>query len=95
MQLRSKASQSRLRRICLENKLHRKASFSSSYVSSRIYFDNTDISYTSNPQLTTVAQPHGQLGKCAVEQLMRVMRKRETRNIILQHKIVRRDSTKN
>ena len=44
MQLRSKASQSRLRRICLENKLHRKASFSSSYVSSCIYFDNTDIS---------------------------------------------------
>lgn len=60
-----------------------------------IGFDNTDISYTSNPQLTTVAQPHGQLGKRAVEQLMRVMRKRETRNIILQHKIVRRDSTKN
>lgn len=60
-----------------------------------IGFDNTDISYTSNPQLTTVAQPHAQLGKCAVEQLMRLMRKRNTENVILNHKIVRRNSTKN
>lgn len=57
-------------------------------------FDNTDISYTSTPQLTTVSQPHFQLGKNAFELLEKVIRKETTENIILQHKIVVRNSTK-
>ena len=59
-----------------------------------IGFDNTDISYTSTPELTTVSQPHFMLGKCAFELLEKVMHKEKTENIILEHKIVVRNSTK-
>lgn len=58
-----------------------------------IGFDNTDISYTSTPQITTVSQPHFMLGKCAFELLEKVIRKEKTENIILGHKIVVRNST--
>lgn len=57
-------------------------------------FDNTDISYTSTPQITTISQPHALLGKNAFEQLERVINKQKTENIVLQHKIVMRDSVK-
>ena len=59
-----------------------------------IGFDNTDISYTSTPQLSTVAQPHQLLGKHAFELLEKVMRKEETENIILEHRMIFRNSTK-
>ena len=59
-----------------------------------IGFDNTDISYTSTPQITTVSQPHFMLGKCAFELLEKVIHKEKTENIILEHKIVVRNSTK-
>ncbi len=60
-----------------------------------IGFDNTDISYTSNPDLTTVSQPHKLLGSNAVEQLMNIINNKDVENVVLQHKIVRRNSTKN
>lgn len=59
-----------------------------------IGFDNTDISYTSTPQITTVSQPHFMLGKCAFELLEKVIHKEETENIILDHQIIVRNSTK-
>lgn len=57
-------------------------------------FDNTDISYTSTPQITTVSQPHALLGRNAFELLEKVIGKQKTENIILSHKIVIRNSTK-
>ncbi len=57
-------------------------------------FDNTDISYTSTPKLTTVAQPHHDLGENAFCQLENIISGRHTANVILSHRIVRRDSTK-
>lgn len=59
-----------------------------------IGFDNTDISYTSTPQITTVSQPHFELGKCAFELLEKVIKKEETKNIILDYNLIIRDSTK-
>lgn len=59
-----------------------------------IGFDNTDISYTSTPQITTVSQPHALLGKHAFELLEKVIGKEKTENILLPHKIVCRNSTK-
>ncbi len=58
-----------------------------------IGFDNTDISYTSTPKLTTVAQPHSELGRNAFELVLKLIRKEKTESIILPHKIIRRDST--
>ena len=57
-------------------------------------FDNTDISYTSTPKITTVSQPHFLLGKNAFELLEKRIRKEDTENIILPHQIVERNSTK-
>ena len=57
-------------------------------------FDNTDISYTSTPQITTVSQPHDELGKCAFELLEKAIKKEETENIILDYNLIIRDSTK-
>ena len=59
-----------------------------------IGFDNTDISYTSTPGITTVSQPHALLGKGAFEQLERLMGGKSAKNIILPHKIIFRNSTK-
>ena len=57
-------------------------------------FDNTDISYTSSPQITTVSQPHALLGRNAFNMLENVIGGKKTDSIILPHKIVVRDSTK-
>lgn len=59
-----------------------------------IGFDNTDISYTATPQITTVSQPHSELGKCAFELLEKIIKKQETENIILDHNLIIRNSTK-
>lgn len=58
-----------------------------------IGFDNTDISYTSTPQITTVSQPHFLLGKYAFEMLERLIEGKKAENIILPHKIIFRNST--
>ena len=60
-----------------------------------IGFDNTDISYTSTPKITTVAQPHRDLGENAFYQLENTILGNLTSNIILPHRIVERDSTNN
>ena len=57
-------------------------------------FDNTDISYTSTPQITTVSQPHALLGINAFMLLEKMIGKQKTENIILSHKIILRNSTK-
>lgn len=59
-----------------------------------IGFDNTDISYTSSPMLTTVAQPHYELGSKAFEQLKCLIDGEKPENIVLSHKIMARESTK-
>lgn len=59
-----------------------------------IGFDNTDISYTSSPMLTTVAQPHYELGSKAFEQLKSLINGEKPENIVLSHKIMARESTK-
>lgn len=58
-----------------------------------IGFDNTDISYTTNPRITTISQPHSQLGINAFEQLENQIQNKKTKNIILTHKLVEREST--
>ena len=59
-----------------------------------IGFDNTDISYTYTPGISTVSQPHALLGKNAFEQLERLMSGKGAKNIVLPHKIIFRNSTK-
>ncbi len=59
-----------------------------------IGFDNTDISYTANPKLTTVAQPHYELGSKAFTQLHSLISGEKPENIVLSHKIMLRESTK-
>ena len=59
-----------------------------------IGFDNTDISYTANPRITTVAQPHYELGSKAFTQLKALIDGEKPQNIVLSHKIMHRDSTK-
>ena len=59
-----------------------------------IGFDNTDISYTSSPMLTTVSQPHYELGSKAFEQLKSLIDGQTPENILLNHKIMSRESTK-
>ena len=58
-----------------------------------IGFDNTDISYTSNPSITTVSQPHSLLGSNAVKQLLNIINNENIDNVVLQHKIIKRNST--
>ena len=58
-----------------------------------IGFDNTDISYTTNPKITTIAPPHYELGSKAFNQLQSLMAGNKPNNIILSHKIILRDST--
>lgn len=59
-----------------------------------IGFDNTDISYTSKPMLTTVSQPHYELGSKAFTQLKSLIDGKKPDNIVLSHKIMARESTK-
>ena len=59
-----------------------------------IGFDNTDISYTSNPKLTTVSQPHFELGKTAFEQLKLLIDGKKVKNVVLNYELMLRESTK-
>ena len=56
-------------------------------------FDNTDISYIFNPSITTLAQPHKEMGKVAFDMLLDRINGKKTKNTILEHKIVIRKST--
>ncbi len=58
-----------------------------------IGFDNTDISYILEPQLTTVAQPQQQMGEIAFELLIDKMKNNIVSHRILQHRLVVRQST--
>lgn len=57
-------------------------------------FDNSDISYTSKPMITTVSQPHHDLGNTAFEQLKLLMDGTKPENVILPYEIILRESTK-
>lgn len=57
-------------------------------------FDNTEISYISEPQITTVAQSPAQMGKAAMElMLKRIVGEKDIQNIIVPHNLIIRQST--
>lgn len=58
-----------------------------------IGFDNTDISYIFNPSITTIAQPHKEMGKVAFQMLIERINERKCENSILKHELVIRKST--
>lgn len=58
-----------------------------------IGFDNTDISYTTTPQLSTVSQPHTLLGNHAFEMMKKMIDNQSVENITVPHKIIERNST--
>lgn len=58
-----------------------------------IGFDNTDISYIIEPQLTTIAQPQQQMGEIAFELLIEKMKNNTVSHRILKHQLVVRQST--
>lgn len=60
-----------------------------------IGFDNTDITYIFNPTITTVAQPHKEMGKTAFKMLLDRINEKKCNNHILKHDLVIRKSTNN
>lgn len=60
-----------------------------------IGFDNTDIAYIFNPTITTVAQPHKEMGKTAFKMLLDRINDKKCENCILNHELVIRKSTNN
>ncbi|MBQ3225801.1 MAG: LacI family DNA-binding transcriptional regulator [Clostridia bacterium] len=58
-------------------------------------FDNTDITYLFEPSISTVSQPQIEMGETAFQLLLARIEEETAENIILQHKIILRDSTKN
>lgn len=58
-----------------------------------IGFDNTDITYMFNPTISTVAQPHKEMGKTAFKMLLDRMNDKKCKNYILNHELVIRKST--
>ena len=60
-----------------------------------IGFDNTDISYIFNPAITTVSQPHKEIGKIAFNMLLDRINDKKCKNHILNHELVIRKSTNN
>lgn len=59
-----------------------------------IGFDNTDITYLFQPNITTVAQPQIKLGATAFDLMLKRIRGEKTKNIILPHQLIFRNSTK-
>lgn len=57
-----------------------------------IGFDNTDISYIIEPQLSTIAQPQRQMGEIAFQLLIEKMKDNTVSHQILQHQLVLRQS---
>lgn len=58
-----------------------------------IGFDNTDITYMFEPNISTVAQTQNDMGECAFRLMLQVLEKQPTENIILEHKLILREST--
>lgn len=59
-------------------------------------FDNTAMSEVYYPSVTTVSQPQYEIGRCAMELLLRQMRDENGDNrVVLPHEIVCRESTRN
>ena len=58
-----------------------------------IGFDNISLSTMTNPTLSTIEQPMYQMGVCAAEMLMKRMDGEEVKSVILDHKLVIREST--
>lgn len=58
-----------------------------------IGFDNTDITYIYNPTITTVAQPHKDMGKAALDMLIKRINNEKCDNLILKHELKLRQST--
>ena len=56
-------------------------------------FDNTDITYIFNPTITTVAQPHKEMGKTAFSMLLEKINGKKCKNSILKHELIIRKST--
>ena len=59
-------------------------------------FDNVDISQMVEPEITTIAQPRKELGREGAKLLISQIRDREqsARGIILQHKMIIRETTR-
>lgn len=60
-----------------------------------IGFDNTDITYIYNPTISTVAQPHREMGKAAFDMLMKKINGEKCENLVLPHELRLRNSTEN
>ncbi|NLB82044.1 MAG: LacI family transcriptional regulator [Clostridiaceae bacterium] len=57
-------------------------------------FDNTDISYISEPRLTTVSQSPAEMGKKAMQLLDKKLKGLNiTSNVVIKHKLIYREST--
>ncbi len=57
-----------------------------------IGFDNTDITYMFEPAISTVAQPQNEMGEAAFRMLLSRMQEEMPKNIILDHKLILRNS---
>lgn len=57
-----------------------------------IGFDNTEVSYMTEPGLTTVSQPQAELGRAAFRMLLNKLQGRPVEHIFLQHALVKRQS---
>lgn len=57
-----------------------------------IGFDNTEIAYMTDPDITTVAQPQSELGQKAFALLESRINGQPTENIFLPHKLIKRTS---
>ncbi|MGN1058965.1 MAG: LacI family DNA-binding transcriptional regulator [Clostridia bacterium] len=55
-------------------------------------FDNTEIAYMTDPDITTIAQPQGELGRQAFAMLAERMNGRPAASLFLPHKLVKRTS---
>lgn len=58
-----------------------------------IGFDNISFSTMTNPTLSTIEQPMYKMGVCAAEMLMKRMKGEKVKSIILDHKLIIREST--
>lgn len=58
-----------------------------------IGFDNTDVTYIYNPTITTVAQPHKEMGKAAFNMLLKRINGEKCKNLVLNHELKLRKST--
>ena len=60
-----------------------------------IGFDNISLSRLVTPELTTVSQPIGEMGKAAVEALIRAVEGKEAIKKLFEVKLIKRETTLN